>query len=155
MLQRFIDRYQLWREEKRRETENKNPLNLLALVALLLLAQDAYTAFTSHHLAWRVAIGSTLLVAFLVLYVRKSWWAWVIIPAFGAIVIIESPLVYVSGSERYSPQVRAISMCLFIIFGAAVIVYGLVMRRRYLSYLEREQRYRAADTPEHLTNRSS
>ena len=144
MLQRFVDRYQLWREEKRRETEDQNPLNLLALVALLLVAQDAYTVFTSHHLPWRVAIGSTLLVAFLALYTRKSRWAWVIIPAFGAIMIIGSPLVYFSGSQRYSPQVRAISMCLFILFGGGVIAYGFLMRRRYLSHLEREQRYRAA-----------
>ena len=57
--------------------------------------------------------------------------------------------------RSYSPQVRAISMCLFILFGAGVIAYGLLMHRRYLSYLEREQRYRAADTPQHLTNRSS
>jgi hypothetical protein len=152
MLQRFVDRYQLWREEKRRGTQDKNPLNLLALVALLLVAQDAYTVFASHHLAWRVAIGSTLLVAFLALYVRKSWWPGLSFRLRCDHAIIESPLVYFSGSERYSLQVAPYP-CVYSSFGAAVIVYGLVMRRRYMSYLEKEQRYRAADTPEHLTNR--
>src|SRR5438105_7465375 len=125
MLQRFVDRYQLWHEDRRRETEDKNPLNL----------------------SWRAAVGTVLLVAFLVLYIRRSRWAWVVIPTFGAIMIMESPLAYFAAPERYSAFVRAISMCLFVLFGAAIIAYGFVVRNRYGSYLEKERRYRAADTP--------
>src|SRR5438105_4641292 len=147
MLQRFVDRYQLWHEDRRRETEDKNPLNLLALVAFLLIAQDAYTAVKSDNVSWRAAVGTALLVAFLVLYIRRSRWAWVVIPTFGAIMIMESPLAYFAAPERYSAFVRAISMCLFVLFGAAIIAYGFVVRNRYGSYLEKERRYRAADTP--------
>jgi hypothetical protein len=145
MFQRFIERYQIWRDEKRREARDKNPLNVLALVALVLVTQNAYTAITSHQLAWSAAIGSALLVAFLALYICKSRWAWVLIPTFGAIIILESPLAYLSTPARYPTSVRTISLCLFVLFGAAVIAYGFLIGERYRAYLDAERRYHAAD----------
>jgi hypothetical protein len=145
MLQRLIERFELWREEKAEEKRDANPLNSPAFVAALLIAVDGYMAITPHHLKWRAVVGSTLLIAFLFLCIRKSQWAWLIIPIFGALGILQAPLVYVA-TQQVPPRVRVFSLCFFVAFGTAAILYGVFIRTRHHLYLETQRRYREADT---------
>jgi hypothetical protein len=52
MLQRFVERLQLWWREREKEQGGKNPLTWLAIVALLLIGLDIYKIVVSHHVVW-------------------------------------------------------------------------------------------------------
>jgi hypothetical protein len=136
MLQRFVERYQMWRGEKAQENRDKNPLSGLALVAILLLAIDIYKVASSHQLTWRPVCADVLLVAFLVLYLRHSRVAWVVIPIIGLLCLLQAPIVYFSTAWRYSLRVRVISLCFGLALGVVALAYGLVARRRYQLYLD-------------------
>src|SRR5450432_2349169 len=143
MIQRFRDRYQLWREEKNAEYLDNNPLSSLAVIALVLIALNIYQALSSHNLGWSAAVSLALLIAFAILYLRKSRWAWLIIPIIGASCLVQAPLVYMSSP----PRVRLFSLCFGIGLGVGAIWYGFVIRRRYYSYIEMGREYCAADSP--------
>jgi hypothetical protein len=69
MVKRFLERFQLWRRERAYEVEDKFVAWLL-FFAVVFIGQDAYTLITTHHLTWSAIPGTTLLVAFVVLYMR-------------------------------------------------------------------------------------
>ena len=127
MLQRFIERYQLWCEQKAEERRGKNPLTWLAILAVVLIGVDLYTAVTSHHVSWAVLAADALFVSFVVLYVSRSRFAWLIVPVFGIVYLLESPFALFLSPQRYSlrfpsclfvsllrsalPQLRTVSSC--------------------------------------------
>jgi CDP-diglyceride synthetase len=135
MLQRFVERLQLWWREREQEQQGKNPLTWLAIVALLLIGLDIYKIVVSHHFVWSAALSNVLLVAFLVLYTCHSPFAWLAIPAFGVIGLLQSPFMFFSSASHYPLRVRFLALAFVIIFSLAVIAYGFLVRRRYNIYL--------------------
>ncbi|MEO7724975.1 MAG: hypothetical protein ABIU29_09895 [Chthoniobacterales bacterium] len=135
MYQRFIGRLQFWWQAREQEQRGKNPLTLLALISLLLLGLDIYRVAVSHHVAWSAALSDALLVAFLVLYARRSRFAWLAVPAFGGLGLLLSPLIFVSSEPRYPLRIRFLTFALIGGFSLAVIAYGFLVRRRYELYL--------------------
>src|SRR6266567_5254357 len=106
MLQRFIERHQLWCEEKAQERRGRNPLTWLAIIALILVGLDIYKVVASHHITWLAVLSDVLLVTFLVLYVRRSRLTWIVILTFGIIGLVESPFVFFYLAPRYPLRVR-------------------------------------------------
>jgi hypothetical protein len=135
MLQRFIERYQLWCEQKAEESRGKNPLTWLAILVVLFIGLDIYTAVTSHYVTWRVFAGDAVLVAFLVLYMRRSPLAWLVVPIFGIVCLLESPFVFFLSPARYPLRIRFFSFCIALTIGIGAIAYGFFVRRRYHLYL--------------------
>src|SRR5438477_6185432 len=54
----------------------------LIFCAPLVVAQDAYVIITTHHLTWSAVISTPLVLAFIVLYIRRSRWAWLVFMLF-------------------------------------------------------------------------
>src|SRR2546430_14003284 len=135
MLQRFIERYQLWCEQKAEESRGKNPLTWLAILAVLLIGLDISTAITSHRVTWRVVAGDTLLIAFLVLYMRRSPFAWLVVPFFCIVCLLEAPFGFFLSPARYPLHIRVFSFCIPLAIGIGAIAYGFFVRRRYYLYL--------------------
>ena len=76
ILERFIGRYHLWRDRRLQH----NPLDAPALIAVIGIVQIAYNLLARHSFSWRAAFLTLINVAFLVLYVQKWRWAWLILP---------------------------------------------------------------------------
>jgi hypothetical protein len=143
MFQRFIERYQFWREEKAQEDRGKNPLSGLAIIAILLIALDVYKTVSSHHVTWRPVFNDVVLVTFLVLYLRHSRLAWLVIPIFGVLCLVQAPILYFSSAWHYPVRVRVLSLCIGLALGVVALAYGFVARRKYELYLDD----RSAGTP--------
>ena len=135
MIQRFIERYHLWCKKKLDESRGKNPLTWLAILAILLIGVDLYTAVTSHHVSWAVLAGDALFVAFLVLYLRRSRFTWLIVPIVGVVFLLQPPFAFFLSPERYPLPIRFLSFCIPLAIGIAAIAYGFFVRRRYYLYL--------------------
>ncbi len=135
MIQRFVERLQLWWQAREQEQRGKNPLTWLAMIALVLLGLDLYKMVTSHHVALSAALSDALFLAFLILYARHSRFAWLVIPAFGGMGLLLSPLIFFSSEPRYPLRIRFLTFALIIGFSLAVIAYGFLVRRRYELYL--------------------
>ena len=134
MFQRFVERYQLWREAKLAECEGTNPLIWAAAVAAFGLTMDAFTLVASHTLPWSTIVAAVLLLAFLVFYLRRSPLAWWFIPAWGAFSLAQIPFIHATSEARLRVGIWS-----SLAFGIGIIIYGLVIRRRYLAYLEGER----------------
>ena len=76
VIERFIGRYEVWR----RSTPLRNPLNVPALILVLSIAQAVYRLATSHSLSWSGAILLVGDITFLILYLRSSPLAWLVLP---------------------------------------------------------------------------
>lgn len=145
MLQRFVERYQLWRQEKLADREGTNPLKVLVEVAVFILALDIFTLvgtqilLTSKILPWRSMIEVVLLAAFLIFHLRRSPLAWWFIPAWGVFGLVEIAFILASPDARFG-----VGIWFSLAFVFAVMIYAFVTRRRYLAYLEGE-RGRAID----------
>ena len=80
ILERCIGWYHVWRDRRLQH----NPLDAPALIAVIGIVQIAYNLLARHNFSWRAAFLTVINVAFLVLYVRKWRWAWLILPIWGA-----------------------------------------------------------------------
>src|SRR4051812_23405785 len=123
LIDRFVGRYQIWRDQQRGERgarSDTNPLLPLAIIVAGLLALDIYRAIAAHHIAWRVVESDVLSVAFLVFCVWRPHWAWIIVLIFGASMILESPWIYELKPYRYSARVRVISALFFVAIGVGI-----------------------------------
>jgi hypothetical protein len=134
-MQRFTDRLQLWWQAREQERRGTNPLTWLAIFALLLLGLDIYRAVATHRAGWSAIPGDVLLIAFLVLYARHSPFAWLVIPTFGAMTLLQSPFVFFSSVPHYPTRVRFLTFAFMVALGLVVIAYGFLVRRRYATYL--------------------
>ena len=135
MTQRLIERLQLWWDAREQEQRGTNPLTWLAIIALLLIGLDIYRLVATHRAAWSGILNDVLLVAFLVLYARHSPFAWLVIPTFGAMTLLESPFIFFSSAPHYSPRVRFFTFVFMVVLGLVVIAYAFLVQRRYEIYL--------------------
>jgi hypothetical protein len=66
IVQRFIGRYEVWRDQR----PHSNPLHLFAVIVGISLLRVAYLAFVTRDFTWRVVPATALDIAFLVLFFR-------------------------------------------------------------------------------------
>jgi hypothetical protein len=140
VIERFVGRYEVWR----RSVPLRNPLNIPALVLVTSIAQAVYQIATSHQVAWGAAVLLVVDIAFLLLYLRRSPWAWLILPAWGAMGLIQLPFAVAYAFHRYSLPFGVIFTCLLFVVGVGFIAWGFAIRRRYYAYL--------GYAPEHSTS---
>jgi len=147
VVERFVGRYQIWRDEQRAERAgpNKNPYVVFAVVAAAFLAWDIYKLATVHQLPWRSISADILFLLFIVLCVWRPEWAWVVFLIWGATMVLESPWVYTLEPYRHPARVRFISALFFAGFGVAAFAYSFVIRRRYEVYRSHQESLRADD----------
>jgi hypothetical protein len=130
MVKRFIERFQLWREERAAGFEDKFVAWLLFLV-VLFVARDVYRAVTIHHLAWSAVSGTMLVLAFTVLYIRRSRWAWLVLLILAIDFIATAGFAYATAPPHLSPGVRILGAAFMIFLGLAAFIYSLVIRKRF------------------------
>ena len=131
VIERFVGRYEVWR----RSVPLRNPLNIPALVLVTSIAQAVYQIATSHQFAWGAAVLLCTDFAFLLLYIRRSPWAWLILPVWGAMGLIQLPLALASDFQRYPFPIIVVAVCLLLLVGIGFIVWGFAIRRRYHRYI--------------------
>src|SRR6266550_1737635 len=108
VIERFVGRYEVWR----RSVPLRNPLNIPALVLATSIAQAVYQIATSRQLAWGAAVLLCVDFAFLLLYLRRSPWAWLILPVWGAMALIQLPFAVASDFHRFPAGISAVAFCL-------------------------------------------
>jgi hypothetical protein len=131
VIERFVGRYEVWR----RSVPLRNPLNIPALVLVTSIAQAVYQIATSHQFAWGAAVLLCTDFAFLLLYIRRSPWAWLILPVWGAMGLIQLPFALASDFQRYPFPIIVVAVCLLLLVGIGFIVWGFAIRRRYHRYI--------------------
>jgi len=129
-VKRFLERFQLWRQESAIDFEDKFVAWWLFLV-VLFIGQDAYTLITTHQLRWTAALSTILVVAFFVLYIRRSRWAWVVLMFFAVVFIVGVAFAYTSAPPHAPAGVRLFSAGFMLAFGLAAFIYSLVIRKRF------------------------
>jgi predicted RND superfamily exporter protein len=130
IIERFVGRYQVWRVQR----AQNNPLDFPAIIAGIGLAQIAYDVIVRHHVTWWVGFVTAIDVAFLVLYFRRSKWAWFILPVWGVMILLAFPSVFTLGA-RYPLQIVVLSAAFALTLGIGLIAWGFAIRRRYYSYI--------------------
>jgi hypothetical protein len=145
VIERFIGRYEVWR----RSAPLRNPLNIPALVLATSIAQALYQIATSHSMAWRAVVLLGVDIVFLVLYVRRSPSAWLVLPVWGIMALIQLPFAVVSSVHRYPLHVSGVIACLLLVIGVGFIAWGFAIRRRYYACVG----YVPEHSHQHLTNR--
>ena len=132
-MKRFIERFQLWRQDRADEFEDKLVAWLL-FFAVLFVVQDVYTIVTTHHLPWGAIIGTPLILAFVVLYIRRSRWAWLLLMLFAVYFIGSAPFAYMSATPHAPARIRFIAAAFSLAFGITAFIYSLVIRKRFARY---------------------
>jgi hypothetical protein len=129
-VKRFVERFQLWIREWAVDVEDRFVAWWLLLM-VLFVGGDLYTLFTTHQLHWISALSTVLVVAFFILYMRRSRWAWLIMLVFGVFFIVSAPLAYTSAPPHATTGVRLISAAFMLIVGIAALIYSLAIRNRF------------------------
>jgi hypothetical protein len=145
VIERFVGRYEVWH----RSVPLRNPLNIPALVLATSIVQALYQITTSRQIAWGAAVLLAVDIAFLVLYVRRSPSAWLVLPVWGVMALIQLPFAVVSSFHRYPLRVSVVVTCLLLVVGVGFIAWGLAIRWRYYAYVG----YTLEHSHQHLTNR--
>jgi hypothetical protein len=109
IVERFVGRYQIWRDAKHEDYRRHNPLNWFVFAAFFFIGLDIYSLLTSHAITWSMLVSDAVLVTFIVLYFRRSTLAWFIIPLFGIVCLVESPFMFFIAPSRYPLRVRVLS----------------------------------------------
>ena len=130
MVKRFIERFQMWREQRAAEFEDKF-LAWLLFFAVLFLGQDTYTLITTHQLSWSAVLSTALVLAFIVLYIRRWRWTWVPLMLVAVGFIASTPLAYMSAAPHAPVRVRVLSAALILGFGVVALIYSLATRKRF------------------------
>jgi hypothetical protein len=131
IIDRFVGRYEIWR----RSVPLRNPLNIPALVLATSIAQAVYQIVTSHHVLWGAVVLIAADVVFLVAYFKRSPWAWLVLPVWGAMALIQLPFAVASGFHGYPLGITLFAMCFLLLIGVGFIVWGFAIRRRYYAYV--------------------
>jgi hypothetical protein len=108
-----------------------------SIVAISML-RVAYDIFVKCRFTWRVVPSTALDVTFLVSFFRRSPWAWIALPFWGTVFLIESPL-QMAWASHYPLRVVLFVGCFGLAVGAALIIWGFAIRRRYYSYIGYER----------------
>jgi hypothetical protein len=130
MRQRFLD-------------DDRNPLTPIAIFLPLAIAVSNYSRIRANGInVMELVKDGAVLVPFLILYFRKSPWAWTFLFGWFVIALIVAIVRY----PTYSSRIHSASVVWFIAaFQVAIIGYLLFLRQRYNRYLDRYYRYRDAD----------
>jgi regulator of protease activity HflC (stomatin/prohibitin superfamily) len=124
MVKRFVERFELWREEKRQEREDSEGAWLLFLAAVVV-GQAAYSIIASGELVWRAMITAAVVVVFVTLYTCRSRYTW-IVPLAGAVALAaEAAVLY------FAAPVSLSHLLLLWGFAVAVVVYSFRLRHRF------------------------
>jgi len=102
----------------------------LLFSAPLIVAQDAYVIITTHHLTWSAIISTPLVLAFVVLYIRRSRWAWLVFMLF-ALCFSGVVLEWLSATAHAPAPIRFLVAASSLAFGVAAFTYSLVIRKRF------------------------
>ena len=127
----FVGRYEVWR----RSVPLRNPLNIPALVLATSIAKAVYQIATSHRVVWGAAVLLAVDIAFLLLYLRRSPWAWLVLPVWGAMALIQLPFAIASDFHGYPLGVRVFAICFLFVVGLGFIAWGFAIRRRYYAFV--------------------
>jgi hypothetical protein len=130
IVKRFLERFQLWRQERAIDFEDKFVAWLLFLV-VLFIGRDAYTLITTNQLPWIAVFSTISVVAFFILYIQRSRWAWVLLMLFAVAFIVGVPFAYTNAAPHAPARVRIFSAAFMLVFGAAAFIYSLVIRKRF------------------------
>ena len=130
MVKRFIERFQLWRKECAAGFEDKFVAWLVFLV-VLFVGQDAYMFVTTHRLAWSAMWNTMLVLAFTVLYIRNSRWAWVVLMVFAIDFMAVAVFAYATAPPHLSVGIRILGAAFMFVCGAAAFTFSLVIRKRF------------------------
>src|SRR5438874_6062988 len=120
VIERFVGRYEVWR----RSVPLRNFLNIPALVLATSIAQTVYRLATSHQVAWGAAVFLAVDIAFLLLYLKRSPWAWLVLPAWGAMALIQLPFAVASDFHRYPLAISVVATCFLLVLGLGFIAWG-------------------------------
>src|SRR4029077_9632407 len=118
----------------RRSVPLRNPLNIPALVLTASIAQAVYQIASSHRIAWGVVLLVVIDVVFLVAYFKRSPWAWLVLPIWGAMALIQLPFAFASDFQRYPLVISVVTTCL-LVAGLGFIAWGIAIRWRYYAYV--------------------
>ena len=129
MVERFLKRFQLRRQE-RAEQRRDNSIGWLLFLAFIVLAQDTYSLVTTHRITWCAMVGSALILTFVVLHMRHSRWTWIVLMVLALVALAQVPLVYAS-APAYTPSVRFLTAAFGAAVGIAALVYSLIIRKRF------------------------
>jgi len=129
-MRRFIERFRLWRQQRAVEREDKFGAGLLVL-ALVILARNAHTLITTHHLTWRGGFGSIVTLAFVVLYIRQARWTWIPLMALAVSFLAEAPFASSTGSTHDSTTASLLITALAILFAVGTFIFSLTVRKRF------------------------
>ncbi len=105
----------------------------LIFSAPVVVAQDAYIIITTHHLTWSGVISTPLVLAFIVLYIRRSRWAWLVFMLF-ALCFSGVVLEWLSATPHAPAPIRFLAAASSLAFGVAAFAYSLVIRKRFARY---------------------
>ena len=131
VIERFVGRCEVWR----RSAPLRNPLNIPALVLAASIAQALYHIVMSHHIDLWAATLLAVDIAFLALYLRRSPWAWLVLPVWGVMALIQLPFAVASNFHGYPSRVSVVVSFLLLIIGVGFVVWGLVIRGRYHAHI--------------------
>jgi hypothetical protein len=131
VIERFFARYEVWR----RSVPLRNPLNIPALVLATSIAQAVYQIASSHRVTWGAVLLVAIDVVFLVAYFKRSPWAWLVLPIWGAMALIQLPFALASDFQRYPLVISVVATCLLLVAGLGFIAWGFAIRRRYCAYV--------------------
>lgn len=119
-MKRFLERFELWRQERAAEREDKF-LGWLLFLAVVILAQDAHTLLSTHHLTWRGALGSVATLGFVMLYIRQARWTWFPLMLLGVFFLADAPASYFM---TQSPTGRRLFVAgITLVFAVGAFVY--------------------------------
>ena len=105
----------------------------LLFFAPLVVAQDAYIIITTHHLTWSGVISTPLVLAFVVLYIRRSRWAWWVFMLF-ALCFSGVLLEWLSATPHAPAPIHFLVGASSLAFCVAAFAYSLVIRKRFARY---------------------
>jgi membrane-bound ClpP family serine protease len=118
MVKQFLERFQLWRRERAIDFEDKFVAGLL-FVIVLFFGRDVYALITTHHLPWTAVLTTVLVVAFFVLYIRRSRWAWMLLMLFAVVLIVAVPFAFTKTALYSAVGVRIFSAAFILVFGCS------------------------------------
>jgi hypothetical protein len=152
LIERFNYRLQLWQRERYGDyspadpTAPRNPLRFVTLVAVMSVILEVTEPFVFHRAFDVVAIiDISIAVVFLTLYQSMSRWAWHLVVAWVPFTLVLYWILRLSGYARYQPRVHSLAAEVItdlfqFAFFAAVLVWLLHIRDRYVRYTEDAQR---------------
>lgn len=74
-------------------------------------------------------------MVFLLLYLKRSPLAWLVLSVWGVMALIELPFAVAAGLHRYPFRIAVMSAVLLLIIAIGFVAWGFAIRRRYYAYV--------------------